>query len=251
METDKPEFVPPYGVTWGTFLGVFDKMEKEGIPNRVDRSYLGNQAGTIQTYIIAALRAFGLIAGENAVPTDRLARLVTAPEQERKDGIKALLAAFYPRVYDLGQTQATQGELEELFGTEWGQKGETKIKAIRFYLAAAQYAGVQISPMWKSPRSAPGVRARKAKKASGASTTNANSSATTITTGANLPQAGDEHRVRLPSGATLTLMLSERLLKLPRDERMFVLELIDLLDERNSSASSQPNDDEYEEVDED
>src|SRR4051812_49342147 len=106
METEKTEFVPPYGVTWTTMLSTIEKMQKEGVPNRVDRSYLGNQAGNVQTYLIASMKSFGLIVGDNAQPTEALHKLVAAPEDQRKEQIARLLHTYYPDVVALGMTQA-------------------------------------------------------------------------------------------------------------------------------------------------
>ena len=149
------EFSPPYNIPWATFLNTVERAAND-LPNVIDRSYLESQAGSIQTYIIAALKGFDLI-DENLRPTG-LKRFAEQP-----DGRPALVAEMLERHYGpmlkLGQTKATSGELDKSFGEHFPRvTGESRKKAIRFFLAAANYAEVQISPLWKVPKAGPSTR---------------------------------------------------------------------------------------------
>lgn len=149
MNTQPKAFQPPYNISWATFLSTLERMAADP-PNRVDRSYLGSQSGTIQTYLIAAYKAFGLI-DEVSRPTDHLLRFAQA--EDRKDLVADLLRTHYPTIVPLGETNSTQGELSEAFGQAFDAlTGESRVKAIRFFLAGAGYAGLKLSPLWKAPK---------------------------------------------------------------------------------------------------
>lgn len=221
METDSG-FVPPYGVTWSTFVNTLDKMKQEDVPNRIDRSYLGSTAGTLQTYLIAAFRSFGLIEEGGEVKKE-LVEL--AKSEDRPADVAALLEEHYPTVVALGKTKATPAELDELFTQEWDQRGETRVKAVRFYLGAATYAGVQTSPLWKAPRAAPATGRRRNRGGRGST----NSDAGGITT-STPPAAGSTTKtIMLKSGGSIALTVSVDLFSMSDADRTFALDLIDKL----------------------
>lgn len=152
------KFSPPYNIPWATFLSTVERIVADP-PNRVDRSFLGSQAGNIQTYLIAAFRGFGLIS-EELRPTQ--AMLDLADEGARKQRVAALLRAFYPGIVELGETRSTQGELEQKFAEAFPSiTGESRVKAIRFFLGAAAYAEVPTSGLWTTPRAPRGSSGRR------------------------------------------------------------------------------------------
>ena len=149
MDAEPKTFQPPYNISWATFLSTLERMAADP-PNRVDRSYLGSQSGTIQTYLIAAYKAFGLIS-EEARPTDAV-NLFAEPDA-RKGLIADLIKTHYPTILPLGETNSTPGELSEAFAEAFPSiTGESRVKAIRFFLSAAAYADLKLSPLWKAPK---------------------------------------------------------------------------------------------------
>jgi hypothetical protein len=145
---------PPY-FAFKTLTNLLVRMEEHGPPNRVDRTFLKEMSGAGQTQFIAGLKSLGLIDDEGAVQP-RLAQLVSEPDN-RPALIGEILRERYPDAVALGRTNATTGELVELFGTAHGVKGDTARKAIAFYLQAAKYAGdVPLSPHFKTPSVASG-----------------------------------------------------------------------------------------------
>src|SRR5262245_34857687 len=72
---------PPY-LPASTFLTTIDSW-RSARPSRVERGVLTKVAGSMQTWLIAALRYFQLI-DENGVPTQRLDTLATASDEERR-----------------------------------------------------------------------------------------------------------------------------------------------------------------------
>jgi hypothetical protein len=205
-------------------LHAIERMGQDGLPNRIDRSYLGNLSGNVQTYLIAAFKSFGLIADEGNAVLPPLKELA-ANENERPALVAGLLRTYYPKVVELGQTNATLDELADLFEKEYGVKGATRIKAIRFFLNAAVYAGVQTSPLWKATRGGAGApatpkpkrrtprpRARQPRD-DGSATGNA--------------QQGDTYTVSLNSGGVVGLSVAVNIFELSVEDRDFVIHLVD------------------------
>src|SRR5260370_31126694 len=103
VDTESKTFMPPYNISWATFLSTLERMAADP-PNRVDRSYLDSQSGTVQTYLIAAFKAFNLISDE-ARPTDAVN--IFADPELRKEMIADLIQTYYPTIVPLGKTNST------------------------------------------------------------------------------------------------------------------------------------------------
>jgi hypothetical protein len=164
---------PPYNVVFATFNGTLDKIAAD-LPNRIDRTYLSSQAGSVQTYLIAAYRGFGLIK-EDGRRTDELFELATDAEGRPKR-IGELLKRYYPNAVQLAETNSTMGELEAVFAEDYPRvTGESRKKAIRFFLAALEYSGLPKSPLWKVGKSggggSGGRKPRKSNRGAGAGAT--------------------------------------------------------------------------------
>jgi hypothetical protein len=129
-------------------MTIVTKMEAEGTPPRIDRSYLDKFAGGYQTQIIAALRSLDLIDAKGEVQP-ALVQIVDDGDH-RADHIAQLLRQVYREPVRLGSLNATQGQLEEAF-RDYGVSGDTLRKAIAFFMAAAKYAQVPVSKNFRVP----------------------------------------------------------------------------------------------------
>lgn len=155
-------FVPPY-ISFAQLENVLERMRNEGVPARIDRSYLASWSGSAQAQFLKATANLEL-RDEHGRPTDLLKRLVAEPEG-RPGIVGQMLNDKYPSVIALG-ADATQQQLEEEFRKFEGIGGSTVRKAIRFYLHAAKFAGIKTSPFFKSGRataSTVGQRTTRAK----------------------------------------------------------------------------------------
>jgi hypothetical protein len=133
-----------------TLTNMLVKMEEHGPPNRIDRTFLSEMSGAGQTQFIAGLKALGLIDEEGRVQP-RLTQLVSDTD-DRPRILGQILRERYPRAVALGDSNATTGELIEVFKEAHGVQGDTARKAIAFYLQAAKYAGdISLSPNFKTP----------------------------------------------------------------------------------------------------
>jgi len=144
-------FTPPY-LPFSNITGLLQRMRETGAPGRIDRSYLSWLPGINQTYLMAALRDFGL-TDEKGYLSPKLKDLISASLEEEKAAIAELVKSYYSEVFELGMN-ATQAQLEGVFRDKYGVKGSTLRKAITFFLKGSEYGGVPVSPHFKSPRTA-------------------------------------------------------------------------------------------------
>ena len=219
--------VPPY-TSFATLLNQLDRMEREGVPSRIDKTYLTGMAGGTQNQFRHALRSLGLI-GPNGESTATLVELAKRPD-ERPALLARILRERYPTLVALGEN-ATRGQLDEALAA-YNLTGATARKAGTFFLAAATYAGLPLSPHFKSGlpggvRRASGngtgrraARYRKAAEAAGSAAGQSSNST---------PPGAVTHTVSLASGGTVTVAVSMNIFELSRSDRAFVLALVDAL----------------------
>src|SRR6266511_782790 len=116
-ETAKPEtkqdVVPPY-FAFKTLLNTLEDMKKRGIPNRIDRTFLTGMSGAGQTQFLHGLRSLGLLDG-GGVPSNEFKEMVNGSSKDRQRVLGDVLRRRYPEAVELGKTNATTGELVEVF----------------------------------------------------------------------------------------------------------------------------------------
>ncbi len=155
--TESYDFVPPY-VSFTTLRNLFDKLGEDGLPAQMDRSILSGMSGGYQAQILATLRAFDLIDDHGTI-APRFAELVQQPD--RRSSIMAeLLREYYPGALELGRQNATQKQLEDYF-RGFDLSGSTVRRAISFFLNAAEFAGIELSPHFSTPRATTTPRKRR------------------------------------------------------------------------------------------
>jgi Family of unknown function (DUF5343) len=166
-DTAETDFVPPY-ISFTQLENVFERMRNEGVPARIDRSYLSSWSGSVQGQFLKATSSLGL-RDEHGRPTERLKGLVAEPDA-RPALMAEIIKEKYPEAMALGQ-DATQQQLEEVFRKYPGISGGTIRKSITFFLHATKFAGIPTSPFFKAPRQSTnggggsrktGTRARRA-----------------------------------------------------------------------------------------
>jgi len=217
VESDRG-FKYPY-LPFATLKNLIERLEKDGVPDRIDRQWLSFTSGVMQSYLIAALKAFALIDGDNR-PTAALYELVEKPD-ERRQLIGGLLRTYYTAQMGL-PNNATAGQLDESFKP---LQGETKRKAVTFFLHAAQYAQISLSPHFKAPRPP---------RTSGGSRTQRKPSrqeeASTEPDAEEVQRGGSDmrHTVALNSGGKLTVVLHDgaNIFTLDTEDEDFVMGLV-------------------------
>jgi hypothetical protein len=166
--TTTGSFTAPY-VSFKTFTNLIERMATEGTPQRIDRSYLINLPGSTQSMLLSALDTFGLIDDAKR-PTERMKALIAADPDQLAALIGDLVRRHYGPALNLGD-DATQAQLEEVFTEHFSVSGSTRRKAIAFFLAAAKFAGITVSKLFKTPKatgtSGGGTRTRRRRQTGG------------------------------------------------------------------------------------
>jgi hypothetical protein len=128
------------------------------LPNRIDRSVLGNFSGIVGGQLITTLRFLGLVDADNH-PTQALKALVDAIGTDKwSEELNATLTRAYAPIFKLNLQSASPSQFSEHFAKSYPGEGSTQRKSMTFLLTAIQEAKLPISPYVlknKKPRSAP------------------------------------------------------------------------------------------------
>jgi hypothetical protein len=148
-------------IPYRTLRAFFEKVDP--IPPKLDRSVLRYTSGSIQTALMTALRAFNLMDEDGNVSESmgKLAKAFRGAERAAiQETLQDRLRATYPTLFstDFHVETATQAQLRQRF-EEIGLSGDSVRKAVSFFLAACDEAGVAYSPHFKGrPGPRPGSR---------------------------------------------------------------------------------------------
>lgn len=229
-----------------TFITALDQLHGHGLPNRIDHSVFPSFSGMSRSQVLSAFRFFSLI-DESGTPQPLLIRLVNEPEQ-RKALIKELLQANYGEILEQDLARIAPSQLDQAFSSEkYSVTGDTKQKARAFFLKAAEFAGLSISPLLKKrARAARGARVRRLSPANGRN--NTGESPTTVEQNGyhsqpqppatGQPTSGTTRTIALSNAGTLTLSVNVNLLALKGRDREFVFRLIDQIEAFETESES-------------
>jgi hypothetical protein len=147
--------------------------------------------------MIQAIKYFGLVDGAGK-PQEVFRALVKAEDSQRAPILKNLLLEKYPFVTngDFNLANATSGQFEKAFRDQ-GISGSTVTKSVSFFLAAAEAAGIVMSPHVKAPKPPRSNVAGKVRRK------NPVGSASGAGNNATQPLSSQ------PSGSTATLLLNK------------------------------------------
>jgi hypothetical protein len=195
---------------------------EHGIPKQIDRTIWRSQSGFVQGQIMMALRFLSLVDDADR-PTAGLHRFIDGKDK-RPELVRALLHHAYRDLIDRDMTKMTPKMLDEAM-EQYSVTGDTKKKAVRFFLQAAKFAELPMHPLLAGQiRNTTGRKPRrKAMRDNGAPAEEPNSHGD-ITTAA---QQRDVTTADLKSGGRLTLIVNVYLVTLSPEDRQFVFAVID------------------------
>lgn len=230
MADDAKQLAAPY-MGFSSFKTALDQLSVVPL-NRIDRSAFPGFAGSVQTQVLTTLRFLELISTDGK-PLPRLHSVAVKDEGARKAALDPILRERYSKLFDLDLAKATPAQLAEEMAGFYGVAGETKEKAIRFFLSAVAYVGIPMSPLLmnaKGPNGPGGSRKRKAKPKPDTP------KLPDIVPLSHVTADGETHSVQLRSGGTLTLAVSTKFFKLAAVDRAFVFSLLDMLQEYEQAS---------------
>jgi hypothetical protein len=218
---DQPKRVPPY-LPFKTFLGSLDALS-HGVPPKIDRMLWRSQSGVTQGLIMNAYRFLGLVEDDDSA-NEYLERLVGSGTRGKE--MRATIEVQYDDIlskHDL--TKMTLKMLEDEFEKIFSVSGGTKQKAITFFLKAAKFADMPLSPYLSSL-----LRATRKKRGSRQRQENGTMEQIHVPFApVQSPEAASRHSVRLISGGRLTVSITANPFKMPQEDRQFVFSIIDQL----------------------
>jgi hypothetical protein len=221
-------------VSWTTMKSALDQLSQGVPPSRIDRSVFPGMAWGVQSQLFAGMKFLGL-TGPEGEATPLLNDLVSGDEQHRKAKLKEILEHSYAGLIALDLAKTTPAHLLEMMGALYEVTGDTRGKAVRFFVNAAEYVGIPLSPLLtgKKANGAPASRRRR-----GPAKPKPGGQSEPPIPRREVPTNGTAKTVNLQSGGTLTISATLDLFSLNSADRTFVFELIDKLEgyEKGSNA---------------
>lgn len=216
-QTRAPVYIP-----FKTFLTAVESLE-QGLPPTLDRSVWSSFSGGTQSQTLGAFKFLGLIR-ENGKVEQILERLVDAKGNERKVVLCEIIELQYADTIQLAENNASFQQLQDYF-RRYGVTAGTLERVVRFFLDACEYAGVKHSPLWA-----------KAKKTFRRTPKNDEAPSRAKPAKKKPPKGEGEAKfqvrtVQLRSGGTISLSLSVDLMALSREDREWLFNIIDQLNE--------------------
>ena len=218
-EPDKKSPAAVY-VAWGTFKNAIEGLA-QAIPNRIDKTVYPGLNPAVVSQLLTAYKFLGLTE-DNGKPTALLQSLAVKDEGARKQQLEAIIAERYADLFALDLLKTTPAEISEKIEKSYGVSGDTREKAIRFFLGAITYLGIPVSPLLTKVATNGGTRKKRTPKQ------RVDPPPPPPPSGA---VDGNTRIINLASGGTLTLSVSMNFLALIPADRKFFSDLIDRLDE--------------------
>ena len=233
MIDEAKKIAPAAYLPFKTFLSSVEALE-HGLPKKLDRAIWRGQSGIVQGQIMMAFRFLGLIDDEDQ-PTPFLSDLVER-KNERAQCVGIMLKSAYRKVFDLDLTKTSPKMLEEAM-SNYGVGGDTRRKAVAFFLRAARYAEIPMHLLLTAQiRNSNGAPRRRRK---GPDAPPAPPAATpSVPLSKPRPSQGETRSVALPSGTVVSLHVSANWMLMPPEERKYVFGLVDQLHQYPEAGES-------------
>lgn len=201
-------------VPFKTLLTATDALATNGVPKKLDRSAFPSFSGSMKSWIISAFEFIGFI-DESGNVQPLLQRWIDAGDG-RKGIMREIVTSKYVDLVALAEENGTPDQMRKEI-EKLGVSGTTSQKAIRFYIAASEYAGLTVPPTWKKARVSVG-NGKKAK----------NPNDTSKPKRAARPPAQPYESIILEGDAgTVSLTIDANLMALSSGDRDWLFALID------------------------
>jgi hypothetical protein len=218
----------PAYLPFKTFLSALDRLA-QGMPHEVNKECFPTYSGVMQGQIIGALRFFNLIDDSGVPKGSALEQLALQKSiARRKVNLLPLVRTAYSDLMKLDPARLTPSKFDSAFES-YGISGETKRRAKTFFIHAAQFVGLELSPLLTRR-----TRASSAKRKNLQHQNNDPS----ILSKEKFTQINEEAiTIQLSGDVTLTIILAGRLTRLSKEDREFAFGIIDSVNAYNTSTS--------------
>lgn len=203
-------------VPFKTFLAAIEGFERH-MPAQIDSSVWPTYSGAIRSQLLGAFKFLNLI-DDLGHPTAPL-RLLAEDTANRKATLRKVLESSYKPLISAGLQHMTPKMFDDLMDA-YGMTGDTQKKVSSFFLQAAKYAEIPMSPLLLKRR--PGTTRRR--RSNGEEDSEGDVFHVEPST-----SQGSSRTVELNGGGKLTLILSVNVFDLVGSDRNFVFGIIDQL----------------------
>jgi hypothetical protein len=245
LMADTKAATPAY-VPFKTFTSVLDSFTSF-LPDRIDTTMWQSYSGGIKSQLLGALKFLKLIE-DDGTTTEELRALSRLTPEQRAVQFKQVLKESYGPLMSLDLTKATPGSFDAEM-RKYGQEGDTHRKAASFFLQAAKWSGVPLSPLLLKKGSLSGSRRKRVTNGTGsvkAKMPPPGKSGQPI-----IPEvpsvSGPTKRILLSGGYELSLSAEVDLFKMNSVDRNFVLKLLDEMEAYELENEVEEDDSEGEE----
>jgi hypothetical protein len=153
--------LPPPSIACARLIGQWDRMAVEGVPEKIDMRYLDDLAGGTQYLYRQTYRSLGLTTADDR-PTPLLHKLADADQADRPQLFGEILSERYPDLTGLS-LDATWDDFFRVLRDHYDVASEMQQrKTLTFFVHAADYVGLEISPGLRPAKRGPGSRKPKA-----------------------------------------------------------------------------------------
>jgi hypothetical protein len=218
----------PAYLPFKTFLSALDRLA-QGMPHEVNKECFPTYSGVIQGQIIGALRFLDLIDDSGVPKGSALEQLALQKTiTRRKVNLLPLVKTAYSDLMKLDPARLTPSKFDSAFES-YGISGDTKRRAKTFFIHAAQFVGLELSPLLTRRTRASSAKRKKLQH---------QDIAPAVVTTESITQINDEAiTVQLSGDVTLTLTLTGKLTRLSKEDREFAFGIIDSVNAYNRSTS--------------
>jgi|SRR5688572_17655449 len=217
----------PAYLPFKTFLSALDRLA-QGMPHEVNKECFPTYSGVIQGQIIGALKFFDLIDDIGVPKGSALEQLALQKSiARRKVNLLPLVRTAYSELLKLNPARLTPSKFDSAFES-YGISGDTKRRAKTFFIHAAQFVGLELSPLLTR-------RTRVSAKKKKPQHQNVELS---VLKRERFTQISEEAiTLQLSGDVTLTIILTGKLTRLSKEDREFAFGIIDSVNAYNNSTS--------------
>lgn len=202
-------------VPFKTFLSAIEGLEHD-MPHQIDTSVWPTYSGATKSQLLGSFKFLGLI-DDTGRPTPVL-KAVVEDKSNRKAHLRKIIETSYPKIIAVGLQKMTPKQFQDLIA-EYGMEGETNKKVISFFLRAAKYAEIPMSNLLVRKARNVAIKRRRS------NSQNFNEEQSNSFS----EQQGTSRTIELKSGGTMTITISANVFDLDSNDRRFVFEMIDRL----------------------
>ncbi len=210
-------------VSFTTFMDALNGISSHGLPTKVDHSVFPSFSGVVKSQLLVTFRFLALINGDG-IPQPAFEELVSGDTEKRKKILGDILKRQYHKLFNANLKKITPSQFDQLI-EEYGVSGATKIKAKSFFLNAARWSEIEMSPLL-------GRKTRVTKRRRSRRRTQKKSPVSTASPPPQEQNEGERYSksIVLPvAGGTLTLSGTFDPFLLRDKERKLVYEITDMM----------------------